>query len=135
MVGVPSDSAADTTAPLNMYVELQTPRNRISPSPPPLSRPTAGSLAALSCSNIVFLFILGSGKYLPWATEAGRIQLGKVSACQISRRLLPANVSVIGMVGNTTRRPPPPGGGATNWKFDGEDDGFVRWRCAAEKSR
>lgn len=128
MVGVPSDSAADTTAPLNMYVELHTPRNRISPSP------TAGWLAALSCSNIVFLFILDSGKYLPWAAEAGRVQLGSVSACQISRHSLPANVSVIGMGGNTTRRPPPPGGGAANWKFDGENDGFVRWRCAAEKS-
>lgn len=116
VVGAPSDGAA--AVPLNMYVELQTPRIRIFPSPPPpplppLPRPTVGSLTALSCSNIVFLFIRSSRKYLPWAAEAGRIRLGSVSTCQISRRSLPANVSVIGMAGNATNCPPAPGGGAS----------------------
>lgn len=106
---------------MNMYVGPRTQRIKIfTPPPPP---PTAGSLAALSCSNIVFLFIRGSGKYLPWAAEAGRIRLGSVSACQIS---LPANVSVIGKAGSATRRPPPPGGGAACWKFLSEHDRFVR---------
>jgi len=76
----------------HVYIKI-----KISPSVPLHLLPFLTlSVSPLSCSNIVFLFILSLGKYLPWATEAGWIWMGIISACQISCRSLPANVSVIG---------------------------------------
>lgn len=80
---------------------MYTSRIRILP-PAPLQLALRAA-SALSCSNIILLFGLSLGKYLPWATEAGWIWMGVISACQISRCSLPANVAVIGKSGKAAR--------------------------------
>lgn len=56
------------------------------------------SVSPLSCLNIVFLFILSLGKYLPWATEAGGYEWASSQLVKLAALCL--LMSVIGMTGS-----------------------------------